>query len=400
MKSPLDGIKILDLTIFQNGPWATVMLSDMGADVLKIEDPVNGDPARGTATMTASVTPIRTYFETMNRNKRSMTLNLKAQEGREIFYCMAKKADVVVQNFRVGVVEKLGVDYETIRKHNPDIVYASNSGFGSKGPDARDGVFDVLGQARGGLMFHASHSEDEVTVRVPGSPADQVGALLLTQGILLGIIARQRHGVGQHVECSQLGGQLVLQALGINGYLLNGVLPKRGSRRSVGNPLMNTYRCSDGRWIALGCAQSDRFWPGACRALEVNDLLDDPRFRDLMSRDRNCVELIDILDRIFAGKPQGEWLKVLKSHGLFCAPVQSYADLPNDPQVIANEFFAEVSHPTHGTLREVGVPLKLSATPGAARSRAPEFGEHTEQVLLDHGYTWEQIADFRGRGIV
>ncbi len=400
MKSPLDGIKILDLTIFQNGPWATVMLSDMGADVIKIEDPINGDPARGTATMTTTVTTIRTYFETMNRNKRSMTLNLKAQEGRDIFYRMAKKADVVVQNFRVGVVEKLGIDYETVRKQNPAIVYASNSGFGSKGPDARDGVFDILGQARGGLMFHASHSEDEVTVRVPGSPADQVGALLLTQGILLGIIARERHGVGQHVECSQLGGQLVLQALGINGYLLNGVLPKRGSRRSVGNPLMNTYRCSDGRWVALGCAQSDRFWPDACRALEITELVDDPRFRDLTARDRNCVELIAILDRIFAGKPQNEWLKLLKSHGLFCAPVQSYADLPNDPQVIANEFLAEIPHPVHGMLREVGVPLKLSATPGAARSRAPEFGEHTEQVLLDHGYTWDQIADFRTRGIL
>ncbi len=401
MKSPLDGIKILDLTIWQNGPWGTVMLSDMGAEVIKIEDTVNGDPGRN-SNQGGPVTPIRSYFQTMNRNKRGMTLNLKSQEGRDIFYTMVKQSDVVTQNFRVGVVERLGVDYETVKKHNPMIVYASNSGLGPKGPDAQEAVMDILGQARGGLMYHSSFSHEEVTYHLPGGLADQMGAVMMAYGVLLGIIARDRHGVGQLIEVSQLGSQMVLQALAINNYLINGVLsrPQGRPRTQMPNPIWNTYRCGDDRWLALGCNQADRFWSEVCRVLEMEDLIDDPKSCEMQVRAENAPEITERMDKIFASKPRAEWLKRLQERRINCAPVQDYGELVEDPQVAENEYISEVEHATYGTMREVGVPVKLSETPGRPRSAAPEFGEHTEQVLLDHGYSWDQIAAYRGQGVI
>ena len=280
MAAPLDGIKILDLTIFQNGPWATVMLSDMGAEVIKVEDPAGGDPGRGISTSSGQH---NSYFETMNRNKRSITLNLKSDEGRAVFHRLAEKTDAITQNFRLGVVERLGVDYETIRKINPRIIYASVSGLGHEGPHARDGIFDSLGQARGGFLWMNSLGRD-----YPESPAggisDQCGAMTLAWGVAMGVIARERHGVGQHVQTSQLGGILMLQAMAINGYLINGALPAARVRERTPNPLMNTYRCADGKVLAIGGVGPDRYWPAFVEILGIEHLLDDERFRDAARR--------------------------------------------------------------------------------------------------------------------
>jgi crotonobetainyl-CoA:carnitine CoA-transferase CaiB-like acyl-CoA transferase len=400
-RSPLDGITVLDLTIWQNGPWATVMLSDMGANVIKIEDPDKGDPGRNMAAAGANVTrKVSHYFQTMNRNKRSMTLNLKHPEGKMLFLEMAKKADVVVQNFRVGVVEKLGIDYESVKKVNPKIIYASVSGFGPEGPDAKDGVFDILGQGRGGLLWLLNLGEAEPVYRSYAGLSDQTGAITLAYGLLLAIIARERFGVGQHMQTSQLGGQLMLQALAINSFLMNGDLPPARPRTQNGNPLFNIYKCGDEKWVALGCVQSDRWWPGVCNALGLNAIRDDPRFATMGERSKNCVEVIKIMDRTFATKTRDEWLKLLKANAVICGPVQSYADLPNDPQVIANHYLTTVKHPVHGDLREVGVPVKLSETPGYARKTAPEFGEHTEEVLQEFGFGWDKIAKLREQGAI
>ena len=400
MRSPLDGIKVLDLTIWQNGPWGTVMLSDMGAEVIKIEDPVNGDPGRNLQITGSKAGEVNAYFQSMNRNKKGMTLNLKSQQGREIFYTLAKGADVITQNFRVGVVEKLGVDYDTIKKINPKIVYGSVSGFGDEGPDARDGCFDILGQARGGFLSLMSTGLPEVRYAAQGGLADQMGAIILAHGVLLGIIARERFGIGQHVQTSQLGGQLIHQALAINSYLLRGKLPQPRHRDQASNPLFSIYPCGDRRWIALGCLQADRYWAEFCRALEIDQFVDDPRFSTMEARRDNAKEIIEILDKAFATRSRDEWIPILKEHGILCTPVQSYDDLPSDLQIIANGYFTELQDPSLGTLKEVGVPLKLSETPGAARAPAPEFGEHTEEVLLAHGYDWEQIAQLRDDGVI
>jgi crotonobetainyl-CoA:carnitine CoA-transferase CaiB-like acyl-CoA transferase len=336
----------------------------------------------------------------MNRNKRSLTLNLKHPKGREVFLAMAEKADVVTQNFRVGVVDKLGVGYEDCRKRNPKIVYASVSGFGPKGPDAKDGVYDILGQARGGLMASLSIFDPEPTYRPNGGLADQMGAVTLAYGVLCGLMARERKGVGQHVEVSQLGGQLILQALAINGYLLNGDRPVARSRQSAGNPLFGIYRCKGDLWIALGCIQPDRYWPAVCEVLGIQHLQHDPKYRDHPARLANANELAAILNEIFCTRTREEWTKALKAKGVLCTPVQRYEDLPNDPQIIANEYFTEMEHPTGGKMVEVGIPVKLSATPGRVRGPAPEFGQHTEEVLQEFGYSWEDIERFRTEKVV
>ncbi len=400
MPSPLDGITVLDMTIWQNGPFATTMLSDMGASVIKIEDPVNGDPGRAMSARSPKPRPINVYFETMNRNKRSMTLNLKSPEGRDIFMAMAKKADVVTQNFRLGVVEKLGVGYESVRKVNPRIIYGSVTGLGDLGPDARDPVFDIVGQARGGFTWLMSTPDEEVTYKVAGGLADQTGAIILAYGIMSALVARERFGVGQHVQTSQLGGQLTLQAMALNFYLMAGNLFTHGRRQEAGNPLWNLYRCSDGKWIALGCNQSDRYWADFCEVIGAPELLEDPRFKDHLTRYGNCKPLIETLDRLFANRPRDEWVRLLKARSIIAGPVQTHEDIPKDPQVIANNYVTEVPHPVHGKLRQVGVTVKLSETPAQARSAAPEFGQHTEEVLQEFGYSWEQIAGLRERGVL
>ncbi|MBI3743618.1 MAG: CoA transferase [Chloroflexi bacterium] len=400
MPSPLDGITVLDLTIWQNGPWATVMLSDMGANVIKVEDPVNGDPGRASAHRVANPKAISLYFETMNRNKRSMTLNLKSDEGREVFYRMAAKADVVIQNFRVGVVERLGVDYETIRKINPRIVYASASGLGDQGPHARDGVFDILGQARGGFMWANAMPDEDVQYRLYAGIADQTGAIMLAYGVMAGIVARERLGVGQHMQTSQLAAQLTLQALALNGHLLLGSFPRTTSRRNATNPLWNTYKCSDGQWVVIGCIQSDRYWPEFCRGIGAEHLIADPRCVNQAERVKHCTAIIEMLDKIFVTKSRAEWIEILKARGVIVGPVQAYHDIPNDPQVIANEYVATLHSPVYGDMREVGVPVKLSETPAYPRKPAPQFGEHTEEVLQEFGYTWDELAGLRERHVI
>ena len=400
-RSPLDGITVLDMTIWQNGPWATVMLSDMGADVIKVEDPVKGDPGRVTRVYLPTERPVNHYFQTMNRNKRAMTLDLKQPEGREIFYRLVETADVVTQNFRKGVVEKLGVDYETVRKINPRIVYGSSNGLGPKGPDATLGVMDILGSARSGHMWLMSHDDDgNLAYRVAGGQADQIGAVMLAYGVLLGIVARERFGVGQHIQTSQLGSVVLLQALALNGYLLNGDLPKNPPRETTQNALWNIYKCGDGNWLALGCPQSDRYWSDFTRVMDIAHLEDEPRFKDHNARQSSSEELIRILDKIFLTQPRDYWLKEFAARQISSAPVQDYPQLRHDPQVLENNYITQVPHPELGEITEMGIPVALSETPGYARRSAPEFGEHTEEVLLANGYDWEQIEGFRERGVI
>lgn len=399
MPGPLDGIHILDLTILINGPWATVLLSDMGADVVKIEDPVRPDPYRGD--VHGGVDPdtgMHTYFETMNRNKRSVTLNLKLPEGREVFYRLARDADVVISNFRPGVVERLGVDYASLVPHNPRIITVTASGLGRLGPDAEQGVVDLTGQARSGYLAS--------TVLEDGSPryvghhalADQVGATMLAYGTVLAVLARERQGIGQDVDVSQLGSMLAMQSLALNNYLLMGVEPPTLKRDQPVNPIFHVYRARDGRWLSLACFQFARHWEAVCRALGLDEhaqLAAPDESEQGRARGR---EMAALLRAAFATDDRDAWLAKLRGQEVVCAPVQSYPEVACDPQVEANELVVELEHPQVGTVRQVGVPVKLSRTPGAPRSTAPEHGQHTEEVLLAAGYSWEEITQLRERG--
>ena len=403
MAMPLDGMRVIDWTIWQQGPVCSTMLGDLGADVIKVEERVGGDPGRGMAKMSGidmSDKP-NFYFEANNRNKRGITVDLKKPEGREIIYRLVETADVFVQNFRKGVAERLGLGYAELRKRNPRLIYATATGYGPEGPESGDPSFDQLGLARSGIMLACGEPEMP-PLAIAGGIADQMGAIMLAYGVMAALLARERFGVGQEVDGSHLGSMMALQGLSVSARLMWGFAIPRMPRKFQANPLWNHYQCQDGRWICLGMLQPDRYWAQFCRVVGRPELATDERFADLRVRAANAGAAIEILDEVFAGKPLAEWLRLLRAGGdfIFCQ-VNAVDDLPNDPQVTANDYVVDFDHPRHGATQVIGLPVRLSETPGSIRLPAPEFGEHTEQILTETlGYTWEQVAALKEREVI
>ena len=403
MPMPLDGVRIIDWTIWQQGPVASVMLADLGADVIKVEERVGGDPGRGMLKLSGVDLKDRPnfYFEANNRNKKSIAIDLKKPAGREIIYQLAAKSDVFVQNFRQGVAARLGLDAASLRKHNPKLIYASASGYGPEGPESGEPSFDYMAQARSGIML-AAGEPDMPPLALAGGLADQMGAIMLAYGVLAAIIARDRFGIAQDVDASHLGSMTWLQGLSVAARLMMGFAIPRQSRAYTVNPLWNHYRCGDGKWIALGMIQPDRYWADLCRALGRPELAADPRFVDLRVRGGNAGECIAILDEIFASQPREHWLAVLRDGGDFIyTVVNSVDEIPDDPQVTINHYVEDFQHPTFGPTRVVGVPIRLSETPGSIRTPAPEFGQHTEEILTEMlGYSWDDVGRLREQEVI
>ncbi len=403
MAMPLDGIRVIDWTIWQQGPVATTMLGDLGADVIKIEERVGGDPGRGIMAMSGIDLGERPnfYFEANNRNKRSLTLDLKQPEAIEIVHKLVAGADIFVQNFRKGVAGRLGLDYASLRAHNDKLIYASATGYGPEGPDSADPSFDQLGLARSGIML-AAGEPDMPPLAIAGGVADQMGAIMLAYGVLAALVARERSGVGQEVDASHLGSMMMLQGLSVSARLMMGFALPRTLRSRAGNPLWNHYRCQDDQWLSLGMLQPDRYWADFCRALGRPELATDERFAEMRSRGQNAEAAVALLDEIFASKPRDEWMKILRQgEGDFIfTQVNNVNELPDDPQVQANDYVVDFDHPQHGTIQMIGMPVRLSETPGGIRAPAPEFGQHTEEILLDLGYEWEAISDLRKREVI
>jgi CoA:oxalate CoA-transferase len=401
----LEGIRILDCTIWQQGPVATTMLGDLGADVIKIEDPIRGDPGRGMQRLLGLDTTLpggrNLYFEGQNRNKRGITLDMKNEAGRQVLYRLVERSDVFVQNFRRGVADRLGVSYHDLVQYNPKLIYASASGLGPKGSEADRPVTDNTAVARSGIMT-AMGEPDLPPLRPMGGLADQMGAIILAYAILAAIIARERFGVGQEVDVSLLGGVTALQSLSLMSVLVLGKELPRISRAKAANPLSNHYFCADGKGIAFGMLQGDRYWPDFCKALGREDLRDNPLFRDAKARAENAEEIVAILDKIFATKTSDEWLRLFDEAGDFvCAPVNSISDVCSDPQMLENDYIVDFDHPSMGKVKLPGIPFSLSVTPGSVRRAAPQFGEHTEEVLIEvGGYTWDEIARLREQGVI
>jgi crotonobetainyl-CoA:carnitine CoA-transferase CaiB-like acyl-CoA transferase len=394
---PLEGYRILDLSIWLTGAGATGQLADLGADVIKIESPTRPDPARNA--------PSPVLLELCNRNKRAITLNLKSSEGRRIFYRMVESADVVAQNLRPGVAARLGVEHATLLKHNPGIILASFSGFGSKGPEAEGGAFDMIGQARSGLMDVLSDHRPPSDVRYIGpiGLADQNGAMTFAFGILAALASRAIDGVGQHVEVSHLSALMTLQTLPLHTYLMEGgELPRPPDRTKEKEPLGNIYEAGDGRWIAISVAlaDADKYWPDFCDAVERSDLKTDPRYSKGPARSKNSESLIAILDRQFATRTSDEWMQRLRARHLIVSKVQDYRDLITDPQVEANAYLQTVEHPTLGQKRVLSPPVAFSATKPSYRSAAPSLGQHTDEILQEHGFSPQEVERFRADGVV
>ena len=403
MPMPLEGLRVLDWTIWQQGPVCSVMLDDLGAEVIKLESRDGGDPGRGLVSIGGAGLAKRPnfYFEANNRNKKSLTLDLKKPEAREIVAELAAVSDVFVQNFRKGVAARLGLDYPTLRKRNPRLVYANATGYGPEGPDSGDPSFDQLGLARSGLML-AAGEPGMPPLPIAGGIADQMGAVVMAYGVLAALLARERFGIGQEVDASHLGSMSFLQGLSLSCKLMAGFAFPRTFRARAPNPPWNHYRCADDRWLALGMLQADRYWKNLCRALGRPELGDDPRFADFRKRTENAQACVAILDEIFAAKPRAEWMAILRAGGDFIfTVVNSVDDLPDDPQMRANGYIVDLDHPQFGKTPVVGIPVRLSETPGSVREPAPELGQHTEILLSELlGYDWDRIAALRERGVI
>jgi crotonobetainyl-CoA:carnitine CoA-transferase CaiB-like acyl-CoA transferase len=403
MTRPLDGIRVIDWTIWQQGPVATMMLADLGADVIKIESRDGGDPGRGVLRaggVDLAAMP-NFYFEAHNRGKRSMTLDLKKPEGREVLQRLVARSDVFVQNFRPGAAERLGLDYASLRAHNEQLIYASGSGFGRRGPDAERPCMDYLGLARSGIM-NAVGDPDGPPLAVQGAIADQMGGTMLSFAVMTALLHRERTGEGQEVDASLLGAMSWLQGLSVASRLIMGNALPRFSRAKTFNPLWNHYRCADDRWLAFAMAQADRFWPDFARALGHAEWVDDERFATMMKRGVNAGTLIALLDEVFASQPSAEWMKRLDAGGdLIFTIVNAVADLPDDPQMRANDLIAEVEHPEHGKIEMLNVPIGMSKSAAEISATAPELGQHTEQILVDElGYDWDEIGALRDSEVI
>ena len=403
MPMPLEGIRVIDWTIWQQGPVASVMLGDLGADVIKIEERVGGDPGRGV--LKAQGLDLRDrpnfYFEANNRNKRSLTVDLKKPEGVAIVQRLAERADVFVQNFRKGVAGRLGLDAATLRARNPRLVYASASGYGPEGPESGAPSFDYLGLARSGIMYSCGEPDDE-PLAIAGGIADQMGAIMLAYGIVTALLARERTGRGQEVDASHLGSMAWLQGLGLSARLMLGRALPRQARRFATNPLWNHYRCGDGLWLALSMLQPDRYWERFCAVLEIPEAAADARFKSMLDRMMNAGECIALLDQVFARRPRAEWLRRLAEGGDFIySIINAVDDLPDDPQMKANGYVTAFEHPAFGPTQVVGLPVRLSDTPGSIRLPAPEFGQHSEAILTEVlGYSWEEIGRLREAEVI
>jgi CoA:oxalate CoA-transferase len=409
-RGPLEGVRVVDWTIWQQGPVAGAMLGDLGADVIKIEERQGGDSGR--AMLAFPDTGVSPYFEVNNRNKRSLAVDLKTPEGVALVRQLISKSDVFIQNFRPGIAERIGLDYDTLRADNPQLIYGLASAYGPRGPEASARAYDLLGQARSGILLRPGSDEPAVP---DGGLADQMGAIMLAYGVLAALMARERHGIGQRVDTSLLGSMLWLRALPFALELMNrdgrqAPSPFGGSmdnqpppREAAGNPLWNHYRCADGKWLAMATVQSDPHWPNLLDAFgHPEPLASDPRFADHVSRCQNNRACIALLDEMFATKPRHEWLERLLTKGdLPVCPVNTTGDATEDVQAIANEYVTWFDHPAIGPVRMPGFPTTFSETPARIRRQAPEFGEHTEDILIDVlGMDWSDITKLREQEII
>ncbi|MDP6347298.1 MAG: CoA transferase, partial [Dehalococcoidia bacterium] len=376
------------------------------ADVIKVEERGVGDPGRGMTrtfgTSTALPGGRNYYFETNNRNKRSIAVDLKNERGREVMYRMIENADVFVHNFRQRVPERLGLGYETLSLHNPRLIYAVASGYGPDGDEANRPSIDPVGVARTGLMENVSAPGAEAPTYPQGGIADQMGAVMLSYGVLAALMARQLHGVGQKIDCSHLASVTWLQGLAVNCYLMLGKEMPRYDRAKAGNPISNYYRCADGKWLFIALMQPDRYWPDFCQAIGLPEMRDDSRFNTTEARTQNKAALIALLNEVFSTRTTQEWVAILKDFPDFIfETINRVSDLDRDPQFLANDYIVEVPHPDTGKLKMVGIPVKFSDTPGQIRMPAPQLGQHTEEVLTDIcGFSWEEVGQLAEQGVI
>ena len=393
---PLTGMKVVDLTHVMAGPTCTLMLADMGAEVIKIEKTPRGDDTR--YSVPPKIGDEAASFLMMNRNKRGVVLDLKTKSGAEILRRLIAKADVLVENFGPGVMDRFGFSYETLSLEFPTLIYCSLSGFGRTGPYKERRGFDLVAQAMSGIMSFTGERPDGPPVKCGAPLSDITAGIIAALGVLAAYTHRLKTGKGQWVETSLYEAALVQTYWQAAIALATGVAPRAmGSAHPLNAPYQ-AFEASDG-WIVVGGA-NQKHWGLMLDAIGASELAADPRFLTGADRMAHLKELDAELSRRFRLKPAEIWLGLLEERGVPCGPVQDMLQALSDPQTIAREMVVDVEHSTLGTVKTLGLPLKFSATPGKVRTGAPLYGEHTREVLREYGFDDLQIAAFEKEGAV
>jgi crotonobetainyl-CoA:carnitine CoA-transferase CaiB-like acyl-CoA transferase len=394
MTLALDGMRVLEITQVMSGPFCGLLLADLGADVIKVEKP-DGDDSRRMAPPT--INGESAAFMTINRNKRGLGLNLKSEEGREIFKRLAARADVLIENFRPGTMAVLGLGYEDLSALNPALIYCSISGFGQTGPYSERGGFDLVAQAMSGLMSITGHP-DQPPVKVGVPIADLNAGLYACYAVLAAYIHRLKTGQGQRIDTSLLEAGLAYTFWESAIFFATGENPPpMGSAHRLLAPYQ-ALRASDG-YLTVG-AGNQRNWEQLCRVIGREDLSSDSRFATNGDRTRHQRELAETLEAVFATRSVAEWLAALERAGVPAGPVYNIEQVYRDPQVQAREMVVSVEHPKAGPTKNIGMPVKLSATPGQIRRPAPTLGEHTDEILRELGISHQSIQTLRERKAV
>ncbi|WP_371371546.1 CaiB/BaiF CoA transferase family protein [Sporomusa aerivorans] len=392
---PLQDLVVLDLTRVLAGPYAGMMLADFGADVIKIEAPEVGDDSRAFGPFVGKESA---YFMSLNRNKRSMTLNLKNPAARALFREMVKKADIVVENYRPGTMEKFELGYDKLAEINPRIIYAACSGFGQTGPYRDKPAYDVIVQAMGGIMSITGPAGGP-PVRVGASIGDIIAGLFTVIGIEMALFHREKSGKGQMIDVGMLDCQLAVLENAIARYLVSGTVPEPLGNRHPSITPFEAFTAKDGS-VIVG-AGNEKLFEKLCSLIGKSELSQDPRFATNALRTQNVASLKEILDSVFIKKSIDEWLEQLEAAGIPCGPINTIDKVVVNPQIIARDMIVNTNHPEAGNIKMAGIPIKLSATPGSIDRAAPLLGQHTEEILQELlGLSIQEIGKLKENKVI
>lgn len=392
---PLEGIRVTDLSRVVSGPYCTMMLGDLGAEVIKIEHPDTKDETRSWGPPFHENRDDSAYYLSMNRNKKSLTLDFKQSEGKKILLELIEQSDVLVENFRVGTLEKLGLDYESIKKINPQLIYCSISGYGSTGPYAKKGGYDVIVQGMGGLMS-INGTDEPMKVGVP--IIDLTTAMMANQAILAALFVRARTGKGQKVEASLLETQVACLANVGSNYLLSGKLPEKHGNQHPNIVPYQPYNAKDGQFILT--VTNQKLWEIFCKSIEKPEFINDQRFKTNADRLKNREILNGQLEEIFKTKTVNQWVDLFESVGVPVGPINNLEQVFNDPQVLHRDMLVDIPHDS-GTIKMAGIPIKFSETKPSIRIAPPLFGEHTEEIICKLlRYTQDEYLNLKQKHVL
>jgi len=395
----LAGIKVVEVSTWAAGPTCGMWLAENGAEVVRVE-PVEGDTTRGFEKWgVLPTTDFNWLWELWNRSKRDIALDLHQEAGREIVHKLVRQADVFLANLRPSTLKRATLDYETLSQLNSRLIYANLTGYGTKGGGADWPAFDGLAfWARSGVGANLGEPDEYVSLR--GANGDHTTGMFMLGGIALALYARERTGRGQRVDVSLLSSGIWVAGVENQGALTCGVNVPKLARKKCNNPIFNHYQCKDGKWVVFDMLQSDRFWPSFCKALMREDLEHDPRFFSSEKRMENNEELIAIIDEVLATRNRDEWEQQFKDKDIVWQRVQTSGEVIHDPWVLDNNYIVEYEHHIHGKIKGIACPIQLSENPTRVPRAAPEFSQHTEEILLELGYSWDDISKLKDNKVI